>query len=41
MHVPTKLKITSVKVNGTEVTDCTVDNFVNVKLLSATARLSR
>ncbi len=24
-------KITSVKVNGTEVTDYTVDNFVNVK----------
>ena len=42
MHVPTRSsKITSVKVNGTEVTDYTVDNFVNVKLLSATARLSR
>ena len=32
MHVPTRSsKITSVKVNGTEVTDYTVDNFVNVK----------
>lgn len=31
MHIPTRSsKITSVKVNGTEVTDYTVDNFVNV-----------